>query len=64
MKYFVLLLLGKYLSCPSKDERCASCLGTKCHYCYDGYISSNGKCLAPSTKKDNCMTYSDDGVCK
>lgn len=64
MNILYILLIGLIQSCPNKDERCASCLGTKCHYCYDGYISDAGTCLVPTKRVDNCLTYSADGECK
>lgn len=61
--YFYIFLFSITLACPNKDERCGSCLADKCHFCYDGYIKSDGTCGESTEKVENCLTYSADKTC-
>lgn len=66
MSKLILLILASLnaQSCPNKDLRCASCLGSNCHFCYDGFLGSNNVCQPSTVKIDNCLSYSADQECK
>ncbi len=66
MRLIVLVFLTITISsCPNSDERCGSCQGSTCEFCYDSYISSSGKCTEATQKIENCLTYGEEGkTCK
>lgn len=51
-------------ACPGFDERCASCVGTQCRVCFDGYINAQGKCQRPQNIINNCLEYVGENTCK
>lgn len=60
MKIIILLLIRLSVSI---DVRCGAYQGSVCEYCYDGYLQ-NGSCVEPSTKIENCKTYSNSSTCQ
>ena len=48
--------------CP-EDTKCLSCDDTKCTSCY-GYYLSDGKCMEPTEKVDNCVGYTNATTCE
>ena len=60
MKLVIVFYFISYIesngSCPSADEYCLSCDGSKCIDCAYTTIV-NGKCTIPTAKVNNCATY-------
>ena len=63
------MILGCILSedstaCPD-NEYCLNCSedNKTCDSCQDSYPGAEGVCTVPTTIKDNCLTYTDNGQC-
>ncbi len=63
-KSFIIIFLSAAVlsSCPDNDQYCAACQDKECKMCYSAFLNF-GNCVTPTTKVENCLRYSKDGVC-